>query len=127
MDQINTAIEENWLDFLDLLKQVMQVPSVKSVPGPGAPFGKEARSVLSLVMDKSAGYGFQTKVIDDAIGYAQWGNDGSDYIWVLGHLDVVPAGQGWEFPPFDLSEKKGRFYGRGILDNKGPIMCCLYG
>lgn len=39
MDQINTAIEENWLDFLDLLKQVMQVPSVKSEAGPGAPFG----------------------------------------------------------------------------------------
>ncbi|EOH62115.1 hypothetical protein I587_01334 [Enterococcus mundtii ATCC 882] len=127
MDQINTAIEENWLDFLDLLKQVMQVPSVKSKAGPGAPFGIEARSVLSLVMDKSAGYGFQTKVIDDAIGYAQWGNDGSEYIGVLGHLDVVPAGQGWEFPPFDLSEKKDRFYGRGILDNKGPIICCLYG
>ncbi|MDA9462838.1 Acetylornithine deacetylase, Succinyl-diaminopimelate desuccinylase, deacylase [Enterococcus mundtii 3F] len=127
MDQINTAIEENWLDFLDLLKQVMQVPSVKSEAGPGAPFGKEVRSVLSLVMNKSAGYGFQTKVIDDAIGYAQWGDEGSDHIGVLGHLDVVPAGQGWEFPPFDLSEKNGRFYGRGILDNKGPIMCCLYG
>ena len=110
MDQINTAIEENWLDFSGFTpKQVMQVPSVKSEAGPRAPFGIEARSVLSLVMDKSAGYGFQTKVIDDAIGYAQWEMKGSEYIGVLGHLDVVPAGQGWEFPPFDLSEKKDRF------------------
>ena len=59
------------------------------------------------------------------MGYVQWGED-EDYIGVLGHLDVVPAGNGWDFPPFDLSEKDGRFYGRGILDNKGPIMSCFY-
>ncbi|WP_213360090.1 Sapep family Mn(2+)-dependent dipeptidase [Enterococcus gallinarum] len=127
MDQISTAIEENWLDFLNLLKQVMQVPSVKSEPMPQAPYGTETRRVLSLVMEKSAAFGFGTKVIDDAIGYAQWGPEGSDYIGILGHLDVVPAGSDWDFPPFDLSEKDGRLYGRGILDNKGPIISCLYG
>jgi succinyl-diaminopimelate desuccinylase len=127
MDQISAAIEKNWPDFLDLLKQVMEVPSVKSDPMPQAPYGTETRRVLSLVMDKSAAFGFETKVIDDAIGYAQWGNEGSDYIGILGHLDVVPAGSGWDFPPFDLSEKDGRLYGRGILDNKGPIISCLYG
>ena len=52
MDQISTAIEENWLDFLNLLKQVMQVPSVKSEPMPQAPYGTETRRVLSLVMEK---------------------------------------------------------------------------
>ncbi|WP_291293459.1 Sapep family Mn(2+)-dependent dipeptidase [Enterococcus sp.] len=127
MDQISAAIEKNWPDFLDLLKQVIEVPSVKSNPMPQAPYGTETRRVLSLVMDKSAAFGFETKVIDDVIGYAQWGNEGSDYIGILGHLDVVPAGSGWDFPPFDLSEKDGRLYGRGILDNKGPIISCLYG
>ncbi|WP_430611050.1 Sapep family Mn(2+)-dependent dipeptidase [Enterococcus sp. DIV0876] len=127
MDQITTSIETNWEDFLLLLKQVMQVPSVKAAPEPQAPYGIEARRVLSLVMDKCMSYGFQTKVIDDAIGYAQWGPESDEYIGVLGHLDVVPAGTGWDFPPFDLSENAGRFYGRGILDNKGPIISCLYG
>ena len=75
---------------------------------PQAPYGTETRRVLSLVMEKSAAFGFGTKVIDDAIGYAQWGPEGSDYIGILGHLDVVPAGSDWDFPPFDLSEKDGR-------------------
>lgn len=127
MDQISAAIEKNWPDFLKLLKQVMQVPSVKSESAPHAPYGVETRRVLSLVMDKSASFGFDTNVIDDAIGYAQWGAEGADYIGILGHLDVVPAGSGWDYPPFDLSEKDGRLYGRGILDNKGPIISCLYG
>lgn len=68
----------------------------------------------------------RTLTIDDAIGYVQWGEDDEDYIGIIGHLDVVPAGSGWDFPPFDLSEKDGRFYGRGILDNKGPIISCFY-
>ncbi|MBM9834282.1 M20/M25/M40 family metallo-hydrolase, partial [Enterococcus faecalis] len=45
---------------------------------------------------------------------------------VLGHLDVVSAGSGWSYPPFALTEKDGNFYGRGILDNKGPIISCLF-
>ena len=38
----------------------------------------------------------------------------------------MPAGSGWSYPPFALTEKDGNFYGRGILDNKGPIISCLF-
>lgn len=64
--------------------------------------------------------------MQDAVGYAQWGKD-SEYIGIVGHLDVVPEGTDWSFPPYQLTKKAGRFYARGILDNKGPIMACLYG
>lgn len=37
------------------------------------------------------------------------------------HLDVVPAGEGWSFDPFALTEADGRLYGRGACDAKGPI------
>ena len=39
----------------------------------------------------------------------------------------MPAGTNWSMPPFDLTKRGDRFYGRGILDNKGPSMACLYG
>lgn len=112
-------IDEHWEEFLEFLQTVMKVPSVKGEPEDHAPFGKAPREVLDLVLKKGKEVGFKTKVIDDAIGYVQWGEDDEDYIGIIGHLDVVPAGSGWDFPPFDLSEKDGRFYGRGILDNKG--------
>ncbi|MEC5314914.1 Sapep family Mn(2+)-dependent dipeptidase [Enterococcus casseliflavus] len=126
MDPLTASIEANWPEFLTLLSEVMQIASVKGEPGPHAPYGKGPREVLAYIMEKSAAYGFQTTVIDDAIGYAHWGPTDTDYIGVLGHLDVVPAGSGWSYPPFALTEKDGNFYGRGILDNKGPIISCLF-
>lgn len=47
-------------------------------------------------------------------------------IVLSGHTDVVPVdGQAWTFPPFELSEKEGRLYGRGTADMKGYIACVL--
>ena len=47
---------------------------------------------------------------------------------VLGHLDVVPAGerQDWHFDPFELVEQQGRLYGRGVQDDKGPLLAALF-
>lgn len=46
-------------------------------------------------------------------------------IVLSGHLDVVPAGEGWEMPPFQLTRKDGRFYGRGVCDMKGGIAAMM--
>ena len=47
--------------------------------------------------------------------------------WVLsGHTDTVPVdGQDWSTDPFCLTERDGRFYGRGTCDMKGFFACCL--
>ncbi|OQO70217.1 peptidase M20 [Enterococcus villorum] len=126
MENLKIMLADHWEEFLEFLREVMKVPSVKGQPQPLAPYGEGPRNALALVIRKGEEAGFKTKVIDDAIGYVQWGEEDEDYIGIIGHLDVVPAGSGWEFPPFDLTEKKARFYGRGILDNKGPIISCFY-
>ena len=49
------------------------------------------------------------------------------YIGVMGHLDVVETGEGWTHPPFSgYTDENGRIFSRGILDNKGPVLSCLY-
>jgi acetylornithine deacetylase/succinyl-diaminopimelate desuccinylase-like protein len=41
---------------------------------------------------------------------------------IIAHLDVVPAAAAdWTVPPYQLTEKAGYLYGRGILDMKGEI------
>ena len=47
-------------------------------------------------------------------------------IGVLGHMDVVPAGDGWNTDPFEGVIADGRITGRGVLDDKGPVIAALY-
>ncbi|MFK4952504.1 Sapep family Mn(2+)-dependent dipeptidase [Lactococcus garvieae] len=121
-----TEIEQNWEEYVALLKEAIAIPSVKGKAEAGSPFGVEARQALDYVIGKAKTYGLQTQIIKDAMGYAQLG-EGEEYIGVVGHLDVVAAdGQGWLSSPFKLDEREGYFYGRGVLDNKGPILSCLF-
>lgn len=47
-------------------------------------------------------------------------------IVLSGHTDVVPVdGQAWTFPPFKLTERDGKLYGRGSTDMKGFLACVL--
>ncbi|MFA4921506.1 MAG: ArgE/DapE family deacylase [Candidatus Neomarinimicrobiota bacterium] len=41
------------------------------------------------------------------------------------HMDIVPAGEGWDTDPFEVVEKDGKLFGRGTLDNKGPLASIL--
>jgi len=41
------------------------------------------------------------------------------------HMDIVPAGEGWDTDPFNVIEKDGKLFGRGTLDNKGPLVSIL--
>lgn len=47
-------------------------------------------------------------------------------VLLSGHTDVVPvAGQPWSTDPFTMTEKDGRYYGRGTADMKGFVACAL--
>ncbi len=43
-----------------------------------------------------------------------------------GHMDVVPAGDGWSVDPFEGVIRDGRMYGRGVSDMKGGIAAQVY-
>lgn len=42
-----------------------------------------------------------------------------------GHVDVVPAGEGWTHRPFGGEVEEGQLYGRGTSDMRGPVACML--
>ncbi|HCY6169154.1 TPA: ArgE/DapE family deacylase [Staphylococcus aureus] len=57
---------------------------------------------------------------------AEIGN-GSPILTLSGHMDVVDAGNqdNWTYPPFQLTEKAGKLYGRGTTDMKGGLMALV--
>ncbi|OQM74359.1 acetylornithine deacetylase [Manganibacter manganicus] len=58
--------------------------------------------------------------------FATTGPSGVPGIMLSGHTDVVPVdGQDWTLPPFALTQREGRLYGRGTADMKGFVACAL--
>lgn len=48
------------------------------------------------------------------------------HIVLYGHYDVTPGGErGWSVPPNRVTERDGRWFGRGVADDKGPLACRL--
>ncbi len=108
-------------DVLDTVKY----ESVKGKPEPGMPEGRAVHEVLEAVLAMGDERGFKTKNLGGHAGYIEYG-EGDDYVAVLGHLDVVPVGEGWTKSPH--GEVVGdRIYGRGTMDDKGPMMAAFHG
>lgn len=113
-------------DIIKSVQEIVRIKSVKDVPKPGAPFGEGINNALLYTLNLASSMGFKTMYMDGYIGYAEYG-DGEETIGVLGHLDVVPEGSGWIYPPYEGYIHDNKIFGRGTIDDKGPIIAALYG
>lgn len=52
-------------------------------------------------------------------------NENGKRLLMPAHMDIVPAGEGWDSDPFEVYEKDDMLFGRGTLDNKGPLASIL--
>lgn len=125
-DRILQKVEELSGSMIESIRELVQIDSVETCGKQGMPFGKGVRDALLKALSISEKLGFSTTNLDNYIGYAQYGR-GEDYVCAIGHVDVVPVGEGWKQPPFSAYMEEGTIYGRGVLDNKGPVLACLYG
>lgn len=112
--------------FLEDLKTLISINSVKCSEDAdaGAPFGKGVRKALDYFLSVAERFGFDTVNYDGYIGEVSYG--AGQEIGIIGHLDVVPIGDGWTVSPFALTEKDGAYYGRGITDDKSAMLLSLY-
>lgn len=114
-------------DYLKDLTTLVKIPSVRddSKATADAPLGPGPAKALQTFLAMAKKDGFRTKNIDNVVGYAEWG-EGDQTIAILAHLDVMPAGNGWDSDPFDPIIKDGNFIGRGSSDDKGPGLAAYY-
>ena len=123
--KVYELIESYRDEFVRMLQEWIRTPSVKGEAAENAPFGTDVRKMLDLAMKDAEKLGFPVRDFD---GYACDITLGSaeEKIAVLGHLDVVPVGDGWTKPPFGAVIENGRIYGRGSNDDKGPSLAALF-
>ena len=115
-------------ELLNDLRTLCQIPSVydASTSKENQPFGKANRDALDQMLAFGKRDGFITDDCDGYAGSIDIG-EGEEVFGILGHLDVVPVNEtGWHYPQFDATLDGDRLYGRGVADDKGPLLAAYY-
>lgn len=123
--KLNEQIHAHMEEEIEALQGLLRIRSVENRGENGTVFGQGAQDCLDYCLALSRRLGFRTQDVDRYCGYAEYGS-GEELIIVLGHLDVVPEGDGWTHPPYGADIADGKLYGRGAIDDKGPMMAALY-
>ena len=113
----------------DLLKNLGEFVAINSVYDEETvskenPFGQGVTNALTYIANLAKEDGFEVrnyanKVVEIISG------EGKN-ITILAHADVVPAGTGWNQDPFQMIDRGDRLTGRGVADDKGPLLAAYY-
>ncbi len=133
---IDDMLKERERHMLECLRELVSIPTY--VP-PGENYGK----IVDILVEKFENLGFNARRVDipeeiyeekqkqDSLSgeranlIATKHHGAKEGLTIYTHLDVVPAGEGWETPPFDVVVRGDRIYGRGTADAKGGVAALL--
>lgn len=109
--------------MVDKTMEILAIDSVESESCESSPFGEGVANALQEVANTAEEMGF---CVHNQDGYYVTCDIGEgETFGILGHLDVVPYENNWTTNPLGQI-KDDKIFGRGILDDKGPMLCCLY-
>ena len=117
---------------MEELREFIAIPSVSADPAHADDVRRAAEWVRDFV--KRIGgeaelvpYGERDLVIGDIPANANGAAANAPTVMIYGHFDVQPPSplELWETPPFELNERDGWYYARGIADDKGQLFTLL--
>jgi Acetylornithine deacetylase/Succinyl-diaminopimelate desuccinylase and related deacylases len=120
-NKIDNYIRTCQADMISDIQTLIRIPSINGDT-------KICEEALDWILAKAARMGMITrKASTGDVGIIQIGS-GEMTMGILSHVDVVGIGDSekWTFPPFEGKVAKGFIWGRGIVDDKGPAIMCLY-
>ncbi len=118
-------LKKYYPQMIQTIQNAVKIKTVLDKPVLGGPFGQGNKDCLEYVLSVAKELGFRTVNLDGYCGYAEVG-EGDELVGIVGHLDVVPEGDGWKYPPYSGALAEDAIWGRGTLDDKGPAIISLY-
>ncbi len=132
MDQTQSIREWVYERRTDIIEDIKRLVNIESVALQGSelkPYGMGCRRVLDEMLKIAGEKGLYTENYDYHLGAASYTSvedHRKDIVGLWGHLDVVSSGTGWTYPPFEMTQIGDYLIGRGVQDNKGPVIGLLY-
>ncbi len=124
--------------LLGLLEKLVAIPSLDGHESPAQELVAEELAAAGMDVDAwdidlealRRHPVFSEEIVrDDALGVVgTTGGDAGSTLALNGHVDVVPVGdeRAWSVPPWQMTRRAGRVYGRGVVDMKGGLACAIY-
>ncbi|WP_414053421.1 dipeptidase PepV [Macrococcus equi] len=113
--------------IIEDLTGLLNIESVRddSLADKENPVGPGPRKALDYMYDIARRDGYSTVDIEHIAGRIEAGK-GDEIFGILCHVDVVPAGSGWDTNPFEAVVTDDKIIARGTLDDKGPTIAAYY-
>lgn len=117
-------LKDNETLMTEDIKKLISYPTVScNIP--------ECKKAMKWLLSRANQLGFVTNIfVNGRVGTIEINEHDSskETLGILAHIDVVPKGDEskWKKPPFEGIIKGGYIHGRGAIDDKGPLMSCLY-
>ncbi len=124
-DRIDKWIDDHRDEMIEALQGALRFRTLETEPVPGGPFGRENRDCLEYTLGIAEKAGLKSTNMDGYCGYVDAG-EGDEMLGILAHLDVVPEGTGWNYPPYEAIIADGNINARGAIDDKGPGYAALF-
>ncbi|MCK5129254.1 MAG: Sapep family Mn(2+)-dependent dipeptidase [Clostridiales bacterium] len=122
---ITDFLANNRENFIKDLQKLIRIDSTFADDKSGKPYGAGNAKAIDFMMDLCKDAGLECRNIDYYCMDATHG-EGKEVIASLSHLDIVPVGDGWIHNPLGGEVEGDIIYGRGVNDDKGPLLASLY-
>ena len=134
--QVSSEADKLRDEMVKTLMELIRIPAIAPESG-GLGESEKAEKLMQILQkagfDKIERYDavdkrVPAKIRPNIVAYC-YGQDTDEKMWIVTHMDVVPAGEEslWKMTkPFDPVVKNGRIYGRGSEDNMQSMMASIF-
>ena len=126
LNKVYQTLEDYREEMVTSLSRLISIPSIAVRTEGKAPFGDGVKQAYETMLTMAAEEGFIPCDLDGFGGHFDFTGTGDGLMGILGHLDVVPEGDDWDFEPFGGEVIDGCVCGRGATDDKGPVIACFF-